>query len=394
MLLAYLLDFLQALQFVPEMEALKGPWAYFMHSSMNETLPPDELVVANIAKELDAHSSQDTIKHILPLSDAEKTNKSDSDHAKELGLEKTKKSDTAVQLSSMVTSDFLQSLVSSIVPSGLLHDLASADIQDLFAVPGLACTGIIAQDSDGSVYHARNLDIGPGTRKNQSFAHWYQNITFNGVFTKGGKEIFTGQMTAISPLVLTGIRRGPNGYSTEINTRWLDHGVQAVMEHLFKEHREPSGWLVRKVMENNVNYEDAVQAMSNAKFASPLYILMSGVKKGVILAHDPDSLAYKLEFGKKRYIIMTNYDYISPTKHKSSTVNSKAWLDTVELNGFGQRQRLAADTIMNASKNVTAELLHQALNDKAVISSETIFQAIINVEKDMYKSTLPHCLDC
>ena len=67
------------------------------------------------------------------------------------------------------------------------------------------CTGIIARnEADGTVYHARNLDF--------SFAKYLQAMTYNAVFVRGGKELFTAQMVAAYQQILTGIRRGSDGY--------------------------------------------------------------------------------------------------------------------------------------------------------------------------------------
>lgn len=52
---------------------------------------------------------------------------------------------------------------------------------------GPGCTGIIARNKeDGTVYHARNLDFSP--------VPVMTSLVFNGVFTRGGKEVFRTQM--------------------------------------------------------------------------------------------------------------------------------------------------------------------------------------------------------
>merc|ERR1740130_945076 len=102
--------------------------------------------------------------------------------------------------------------------------------------PRFGCTGIIARDkTDGTVYHARNLDF--------SFAEYLSNMTYNGVFTSGRHELFTAQMIAAYTAPLTGIRRGKNGWTFEVNTRFLDHkeGNEELIELVFKEKRTTSG---------------------------------------------------------------------------------------------------------------------------------------------------------
>ena len=55
---------------------------------------------------------------------------------------------------------------------------------------GPGCTGIIptATNEGGTVYHARNLDFSP--------VDIMTNLVYNGIFTKGGVEIFRSQMVA------------------------------------------------------------------------------------------------------------------------------------------------------------------------------------------------------
>ena len=51
----------------------------------------------------------------------------------------------------------------------------------------MGCTGIIAKNKvDGTVYHARNQDFSP--------LDLIAPLVYNGVFTKGGKEVFRSQV--------------------------------------------------------------------------------------------------------------------------------------------------------------------------------------------------------
>jgi hypothetical protein len=243
------------------------------------------------------------------------------------------------------------------------------------------CTGIIARsEADDTVYHARNLDF--------SFAYWLQNMTYNGVFTKGGKELFTAQMIAAYSSMVTGIRKGSNGYAIEINTRYLDHsgGNKEIFTNMFDKKRKPSGWIKRKVLESVDNYEDAVSAFSTTPYISTEFNIISGVKKGIILAREPDEVAYTIDLAQNRFIIMTNFDYVYH--------DHKEWLDPTCLKGIGHSRRIGAERILNKSAVITPELLYSVLNDEAVMAPDTIFQAIMNVEKSIYNTSLPFCKSC
>jgi hypothetical protein len=248
--------------------------------------------------------------------------------------------------------------------------------------PSFGCTGVIARSADdGTVTHARNLDF--------SFAKWLGNMTYNGVFYKGGKELYTAQMIAGYSSPLTGIRRGKNGYTIEINTRYppKQTNIEHLMNHLFKEKRTTSGWVKRQVLENIDNFEDAVEAFSSKPYASTEFNIISGNQKGVILARDPDNLYHKQVLGpnKNDYIIMTNFDFWDQ--------DFKEWFDPTSIH-FGHSRRIGAETLLNKSSNINFDYLYKTMNDDEVIAKDTIFQMFANVEKDTYKTFLPFCEDC
>lgn len=249
--------------------------------------------------------------------------------------------------------------------------------QFLKMFPSFGCTGIIARDeNDGTVWHARNLDLG--------FQHWIQNLTYNAIFKKGGKEIFTGQMIFPLQQIGTGMRRGPNGYSYEFNARYGDTAMDSktLMTNLYHERRKPGGWIARKILENTDNYEDAVKAFSNTPIPGREYAIISGVKNGVILAREPDSVAYTMDLGKNRYILMTNFDYLYN--------DPKEWF--MWEKEVSRRER--AQRILNESKVITPALLQEVITDEQVQIGATVFQAMMSVQHNTYNTTLPHCPGC
>jgi len=141
-------------------------------------------------------------------------------------------------------------------------------------------------------------------------------------------------------------------------------------------------------MEAVDNFEDPVEKFSSTPYAAPEYNIISGVKKGTILSRDPDGVTHKQVLGpnSKDYIIMTNFDYWDH--------DLKEWLDPTGLAGLGHSRRLGAERILNKSDAITRDLLLKVLIDHSVMAKDTIFQAIINVEKDSYQTQLPYCEAC
>lgn len=252
---------------------------------------------------------------------------------------------------------------------------------------GPGCTGILAVNKeDGMVYHARNQDFAPAT--------YMQNLIYTGIFTRGGREVFRGQMVALYAFPLTGLKKGPNGFSTETNTRYTDHvhGNAELWKNLLGERRPLNGWTIRKILEESADYEAAVQAASSKTLTATQYLVIGGVRKGTILARNPDNLAYQLTLGKRSYlcrddyIIMTNFDYVFH--------DVREWFDPTGGHGIGHPRRVAAQKLLNQSGHLTPDVLWSTINDKGVMAKDTIFQALINVETGSWNVSLPACTEC
>lgn len=251
--------------------------------------------------------------------------------------------------------------------------------------PSFGCTGIIATDDrDGIVYQGRNLDF--------SFASYLQPLAYTGIFRRSGVEIFRAQTMAGYSPILTGMRKGPNGFTIAINTRYADHvgGYREMLSNLFNGKREVSGWTKRKIIEVHDNYESAVEALSNTPYVTSEYNIVSGVGKGVILARNADGLAYKLPLheSSKKYIIMTNFDYVWN--------DVKEIFDPTTVEGIFHPRRKAAEQILDSrwGQAPVPELLFEVLNDKRVMAKDTIFQVIMSVETGLWNASLPACVQC
>merc|ERR1740125_34931 len=124
-------------------------------------------------------------------------------------------------------------------------------------------------------------------------------LVFTGVFTKGGKEIFRSQMVAGYGSMVTGVKMGANGFAIERNTRYPDHpdGNEEMFKNLLGG-RTLNGWSLRKVLETAPDYDTAIKAIAAVPYVSTEYAIVSGVKKGIIMAKDPDSVAHSQVLGQ------------------------------------------------------------------------------------------------
>jgi len=262
---------------------------------------------------------------------------------------------------------------------------AGYELMDRIPWRGPGCTGIIATDkTDGTVYHARNLDFSP--------VPVMTNLVYTGIFTKGGKEVFRSQMVAGYTMLITGMRMGPDGFAIERNTRYPDHkdGNKEMAKNL-ESSRPLNGWTLRKIMENNDNYDDAVAAIAAAKYVSTEYAIVSGVKKGTILARDPESVAHTQTLGEKNfderddYIIITNFDFFFHDIREM--FDPTGWTGKIK-----SPRRVEAQKMLNAVDVLTPEYLFETINAPGVIA-DTIFQSIISVAKGLWNVSQPDLTD-
>lgn len=244
---------------------------------------------------------------------------------------------------------------------------------------GPGCTGILAVDKSGVVRHARDMDFSP--------KYLMQNLTYQARFLKGGNELFRAQMIAAYSCIVTGMKMGTNGFTMETNTRYPSHpgGNEEMMHHLLVDRRDLNGWTMRKVLETANSYEEAFSMASTTPMVATQYVIMSGYKKGNILARDPNGTAYLMTLGQHNfecrddYIIVTNFDYFFH--------DFREYLDYTGV--VGRPRRVEAQKLLNASSDLNATVLFNTISAKGVFATDTIFQAMMSVELNLWNVSLP-----
>lgn len=252
---------------------------------------------------------------------------------------------------------------------------------------GPGCLGIIAKNSDdGIVYHARNQDFSP--------APYMQNLVYTGIFTKGGSELFRAQMLAGYSVPLTGMKSGQDGFSFETNTRYLDHkgGNSELLKNLLDEKRPLNGWTVRKAVEGASGYGALVEKLSTAPLVATEYLIIAGVRKGTILARNPDGLAHQLILGQENYECRNDYIIVSNFDYWWNDI--REWFDPTDSGGIFRPRRIQAQKILNSSNVLSPDLVFNAINSKGAIATDTIYQAVMSVEKGLFNVSLPACEKC
>ena len=243
---------------------------------------------------------------------------------------------------------------------------------------GPGCTGIVATNTaDGTVVHARNMDLAP--------VKLFAPLVYEGAFTRNGSVVFHAEMIAGYVSLLTGYRPGASGYVVERNTRYPSHrgGNREMLANLL-DGVPLSGWTLRRMIESISTYDEALAKVQSAPFVATEYVVMSGVRRGHIVARDPASVAHLSTLGPSAaYVIVTNFDYW--------------WHDVREYldptgGHVGLPRRVAAQRILNASLNadlaLTPELMNATISADGVLA-DTIFQAVADVEVGLWSIAQP-----
>lgn len=185
-----------------------------------------------------------------------------------------------------------------------------------------ACTSIVAQGTDGQIYHARNLDFGMGGYLTATM----RNVSAIATFIKGGKPIATETAFIGFFGTLSGQRSGK--FTVTVNTRWYQAPVFKSLEDWLDEwiwalkqypKADISGFLVRRVLQDVDSYEDAVAALTTGELISNIYFTVSGTEpgQGVVIERNRTG-AHNVwplwSSGNKTgagswYVLITNYDH-------------------------------------------------------------------------------------
>ncbi|CAI5445268.1 unnamed protein product [Caenorhabditis angaria] len=240
-----------------------------------------------------------------------------------------------------------------IVGLNILYDIAAFDRKHIF---GLGCTSIVAQNSDGVIYHGRNLDY--------DMTGLLKNITIFVDFKKNGQILYSGITFALYNGLLTGQK--PGKFSVSLNARYSGAYIDNILMEFYTKFRRPVSFFIRETLENAENYEIAVDRLSKTHLISPSYIIVAGVNKneGVVISRNRWKAAdiYKLDtFGKKNqwYLVETNFDHW------------KGDHDPRRLTAISELKKIG-------SKNLNAASMMNVLSTAPVRNNMTVFSTVLS----------------
>jgi len=136
---------------------------------------------------------------------------------------------------------------------------------EVSTISGHACSGILVRNANNTVIHGRNLDFEFwGT-----FAELFSRVNWY----RGEELVFSSDQVIGSVFVLTGMKNGK--FAVHVDTR-ITHDYFKVFSSIFVKQVMPSAYLVRKVLEEENSFSDAISRLSSTEITAPIYYVVSG----------------------------------------------------------------------------------------------------------------------
>ncbi|MBN3295537.1 NAAA amidase, partial [Amia calva] len=167
------------------------------------------------------------------------------------------------------------------------------------------CTSIVAQDINGNLYHARNMDY--------PFPAILRNMTMDILYVRNGQVAYRGTTFAGYVGIWTG--QSPGKFTISGDERCGSQGFwweNAVAAFLMK--NTPASWLMRNTLEEAEDFQEAVLRLSKVPLISDVYYIVAGVNpgEGVVVTRNRRGAAdiWPLNpLNGEWYRVETNYDH-------------------------------------------------------------------------------------
>ncbi|XP_063684632.1 acid ceramidase-like [Bolinopsis microptera] len=185
---------------------------------------------------------------------------------------------------------------------------------ELFTV----CTSIIEEDSNGQLYHARNLDFGLFLGWDNANDTWLMSerlrkIVVNIDFQRDGKTVYQSASFLGYVGLLTAVKQPL--FTLTINERFNKEGgfVGIYRWILGNRNAKWMGFLTRDVMESANSYSEAKHMLSTQELLAPAYYILGGnsTGEGVIITRGLNGVEDYQELNitsGRWFLLQTNYD--------------------------------------------------------------------------------------
>lgn len=228
-----------------------------------------------------------------------------------------------------------------------------------------ACTSIIAQTTNGTIYHVRNMDYG--------YPNFLRNLTVEVDFLENGVVSYTGTTFVGYVGLLTGQK--PNKFTVTLNQRSKGMWWMNLLEAFISGTHGLAAFLIRDILAHPLmDFKSAVDTLSSTPFIASSYIIVAGVNpnEGVVITRGRPRATDMWWLGSNHtwYLIETNYDHWEAAP------------------SFDDRREPAHNAMREMGQaNVTATGLWRVLSTPLVANSGTIYSVVMSAGKPEIYST-------
>jgi N-acylethanolamine-hydrolysing acid amidase len=193
--------------------------------------------------------------------------------------------------------------VGDMVLANIIYELTAYSPSGL--IGRKACTSIVAEALNGTMYHGRNLDY--------SFAAILRNMTAIVDFQSGGKTVYTGTTFVGYVGLLTGQR--PHAYTITLNQRNEGYWWMNALVAIIAGGRGVAAFLIRDTLaDTSLSFDDAVQKLAYDPLVAPCYLIVGGVMstEGVVITRNRIAALniWWLNTSQSHwFLVETNYDH-------------------------------------------------------------------------------------
>jgi len=240
------------------------------------------------------------------------------------------------------------------------------------------CTSIIAQTEDGKILHGRNLDFGDG----MGFTSTLRSMAAQVEWQRKGEVVFysTGFVGFVG--VLSGFK--PQKFSMTIDTRFypgwgFEDMLYQIVAALTEKNASMVTFLSRSVMENDNDFNSALEDLSYDPLVADVYYIVAGISagEGAVISRNRTRPAdvWMLDAPSRWYEVETNYDHwVAPP-----------WYDD---------RRVPANDGMDAMgrKNLTLEGIFNVLSTKPVLNLQTTYTILSCPIDGFFESFIRDCV--
>jgi len=259
-------------------------------------------------------------------------------------------------------------------------------LYNIFYEIDTVCTSIVAEDEQGKLYHARNLDFGVFLGWNEKSHDWsiteiLRKSIINVDWRKNGQILFRSVNFAGYVGVYNGVR--PKRFTITNNQRFGEGGGLVGILKWLK--GDTSAWvqlLTREVLETADSYDEAITKLSTTPIMAPVYYIVGGSKpgEGAIIARSREGIVETVKLNPRTangwYILEDNYD---PS-------GKPLFIDDRRTPGNQCMQKLGR-------KNVGFEGIFNVLSSQTNLNKLTAYTTLMQVDTGVIETYIQKCKD-